>query len=55
MEKIDEKAAFIEEHGPFEFDTNLTTDLTVVSKVRGIFALFARLRRIFGLSKEKNY
>ena len=54
MEALDKKAAFIAEHGPFAID-NTSTDLAVVKKAKGIFALFRKLRKLLGLSKEGEF
>ena len=55
MEALDKKASFLEEHGPFAIEGNSITDLTVVSKAKGIVAFFRKLRKLLGLAKESNF
>ena len=55
MEALDKKASFLEEHGPFAIEGNSITDLTVVSKAKGIIAFFRKLRKLLGLAKESNF
>jgi len=49
MECLEEKAAYIQEHGAFDLRTPLTTDLTVISTARTGWTLFRRLLKKLGL------
>lgn len=53
MEKLDKKATYIEEHGPFEIESNLSTGITIISKSKGAFDLLRRIFNRLGLSKER--
>ena len=55
MDKLEEKKAYIEEHGQFDLEKELTKDITVVSNVKGAFTLWRRIvaRLRFARSREE--
>lgn len=55
MEALEEKTQCIEEHGPFDFQKILTSDITVVSNAKGSFALLRRMLIRFGFLKQRDF
>ena len=55
MEKLEEKKAYLEAHGQFDLEKELTKDITVISNAKGAFSLWRRIvaRLRFSKSREE--
>ena len=53
MEKLEEKKTYIEEHGQFDMEKELTKDITVISNAKGAFTLWRRIVARLSFSKSR--
>lgn len=55
MESLEKKSIWIKEHGAFDFEKVLTSDITIYTKAKGAFALMKRILTRLGLLKQKEF